>query len=62
MASFPILITSFNISSIPGDLFAFSLLIAASNSSSVLLLYNQLGLPLFRYCGFPYLSPDLVYY
>ena len=36
MASFPIFITSFNILSKPGDLFAFSLLIAASNSSSVI--------------------------
>ena len=36
MASFPIFITSFNILSIPRDLFAFSLLIAASNSSSVM--------------------------
>ena len=32
MTSFPIFITSFNILSIPGDLFALSLLTAASNS------------------------------
>ena len=36
MASFPIFITSFNILSTPGDLFALSLLTAASNSSSVI--------------------------
>ena len=60
MASFPIFITSFNILSISGALFAFSLLIATSNSSSV--IGYQVGLPLFRYFGFPYSFPDLVYY
>ena len=40
MASFPIFMTSFNILSKPGDLFAFSLLIAASNSSSVIGYYK----------------------